>query len=87
MFYILLYYYQGGDSMRAHPQSSDTAYTFLTGSLQSRAKEPEINYFCKEDALTSSFNILNALEQLVLVMSVFHVECDSDSGYLVHPAL
>ena len=55
-----------------------------------RAKEPEKLgnlFFCKEDALTSSFNIPNALKQFILVMSVFHVECDLVSGYLVHPAM
>ena len=55
-----------------------------------RVKEPgELGnyFFCKEDALTSSLNIANALKQLVLVMSVFSVECDLDSGYHVYPAM
>lgn len=43
-------------------------------------------FFCKEDARTSSFNILNALNQRFAFLSVFRVEGDLDSGYFVHPA-
>jgi hypothetical protein len=47
----------------------------------------EFNFFWKEDSLTSSFNIPNALTQVFPFSSVFRVECDFDSGYCVHPAL
>ena len=70
--------------MRAHPQNSDTAHKCLTDILQKKkisAKVPEKLGKCKENALTSSLNIPNALKQLILVMSVFRVEWDLDSGY------
>ena len=59
---------QGCDTMCMHPQSSDSAYTFLTGILQENnlckgtRKARKLNLF-----LNSSLNIPNALKQLFLV--------------------
>jgi hypothetical protein len=66
------FYQQGDHTMRMHPKNSDTANTFSTSVLNKndscKAIRIDLNLisFCKEDTLTSSFDIPNDLTQVFL---------------------
>jgi hypothetical protein len=76
--------------MRAHPQNSDTANTFLTDSLNKNESRKAIRIdlnlisFAKKMSLLLVLKVQNALTQVFPFLSVFCVERDNDSGYCVH---